>query len=51
MLNFSVKITDGFMVLIDYLVVQAIMVIKMRESIVMRYLKHAITDMYRNNLT
>ena len=49
--KFSMKITDGCMVLINYLAVQAIMVIKIRESVVMRYLKHAIADMYRNNLT
>ena len=30
---------------------QAIMVIEMSESIVMRYLKHAIIDMYENNRT
>ena len=32
------------------LTVQAIMVIKMRESVVMS-LRHGIADMYRNNLT
>ena len=33
------------------LTMQAIMVIEMSESIVMRYLKHAIIDMYENNRT
>jgi hypothetical protein len=44
------KVHTGSMVLSKSLAVQATMIIKMRDSYVMRYLKYATTDMYRNNL-
>ena len=44
--NFSVKTETT--VLIDFLVVQATMVIEMKESVVDRYVERALADMYQN---